>query len=283
MVEQIIDFNEIYDMGKVLGSGSYGIVNLVTGKITRQKFALKRTMIDKININNFNKEWEVVKKLDICEEYVPKYFDRFVFVWQGVRWFCYLMEFAGDISMFDFIEKNRRLTKTIEVEDLKNIMASLLKGLKCIHKLNIVHRDIKPANIIISTPPKYVDFGFSCFTHSSKEDIKNKCTSSLKGTPRYISPEELDEQYKGDFTMTNLYKKSDIWSLGAVFFELAHNFPLIDGKNKDEIYENIRSYILNPITYQDPNIINVISLMLMRDPIDRPSIDDLLKILQLPC
>lgn len=74
----------------------------------------------------------------------------------------------------------------------------------------IIHRDIKPSNIFLRNGiPKIADYGFSKMINAPKEKIFYNV-----GTPFYMSPQTITE---------NRYsEKSDIWSLGVLFFELLH-------------------------------------------------------------
>ena len=90
-----------------------------------------------------------------------------------------------------------------------NIIKQIISGLTAAHQNNIVHRDIKPSNIILLKDDriKIVDFGLAkvCDQQMTKSGIK-------MGTLSYMSPEHI----KGD----DLDERSDIWSLGVLFYEL---------------------------------------------------------------
>ncbi len=89
------------------------------------------------------------------------------------------------------------------------IMMQLAEGISACHEKGIVHRDLKPSNIII-TPEgivKILDFGIAkTQTHLTK-------TGMTMGTPEYMSPEQCTGS-------KNISGKSDIYSLGIIFWEL---------------------------------------------------------------
>ena len=91
-----------------------------------------------------------------------------------------------------------------------NLICQILKGLEHAHKMGIVHRDIKPANIILTTGdiPKLMDFGIARIL----ETTRLTRAGHLVGTLEYISP----EQVSGKETDA----RSDLYSLGAVFYEM---------------------------------------------------------------
>ena len=98
----------------------------------------------------------------------------------------------------------------LELNEALDITIQICEGLKNAHEKSIIHRDIKPANIFITTDGivKILDFGLAKIkgeTHLTK-------TGSTVGTTAYMSP----EQAKGE----NIDQRTDIWSLGVVFYEM---------------------------------------------------------------
>jgi serine/threonine-protein kinase len=96
-----------------------------------------------------------------------------------------------------------------DYKTLCKIMIQVCEALDFAHERGIVHRDIKPANIMMVAGDrvKVMDFGIARF------DQSNMTQSGVAlGTPNYISPEQL----KG----MEVDRRSDIFSLGVVFYEL---------------------------------------------------------------
>lgn len=92
------------------------------------------------------------------------------------------------------------------------ILTAMVEALASAHQAGIVHRDLKPANVMISkTGQVYlIDFGVA---RSIAADLTRLTETGLfVGTPQYMSPEQLDS-HRAD-------ERSDIYSLGVVFFEV---------------------------------------------------------------
>src|SRR5208337_3646383 len=97
----------------------------------------------------------------------------------------------------------------IPVEELIPILEQILLAVETAYKAGIVHRDIKPSNIMITEDNrvKVMDFGIA-----KLPSLSLTVTGMVLGTPFYMSPEQISGK-KVDI-------RSDIFSLGAVFYEL---------------------------------------------------------------
>jgi serine/threonine protein kinase/tetratricopeptide (TPR) repeat protein len=131
------------------------------------------------------------------------------------------------ITIYDFVEEEGHLYMVMELlegQDLKeliksgapltmeqilSIMEQIADGLGFAHSRGVIHRDLKPANIHVSKngQVKILDFGL---VHEASSDMTK--TGQVMGTPNYMSPEQV-QGLKVD-------PRSDIFSLGAVFYEL---------------------------------------------------------------
>jgi serine/threonine protein kinase len=114
--------------------------------------------------------------------------------------------------------------RSTDFATLKRLLAEIATSLHYCHEAGIVHRDLKPENIILTSESgewtsKIIDFGLS---HTNPElakynDKKLTWTGELIGSPMYMSPEQcVGEQVD---------RRSDIYSLGCVFFHLIADVP----------------------------------------------------------
>jgi serine/threonine-protein kinase len=93
------------------------------------------------------------------------------------------------------------------------IVQQLATALQCAHEKNIIHRDVKPSNVLVARDgtPKLTDFGLSKIL---EEHSGRTHSGAIIGTPSYMAPEQADGR------TTDIGPHSDVYSLGAVLYEL---------------------------------------------------------------
>ncbi|TMQ13683.1 MAG: hypothetical protein E6J91_17635 [Deltaproteobacteria bacterium] len=141
------------------------------------------------------------------------------------------------------------------------IVSSAAAGLHYAHErrgndkqpLNIVHRDVSPSNIIVGYDGsiKVVDFGIA--TASMRQETRS---GSLKGKLSYMSP----EQCKGAI----VDRRSDVYALGVVLYELATTTRMIRGENDYLVMEQIVTGRISPPHARRPGLPTELSDIIMR-------------------
>ncbi len=130
----------------------------------------------------------------------------------------YVLPFVRGESLRQKLERERQLG----VEESLSIARQVASALDYAHQKGVVHRDIKPENILLHEGEAVLaDFGIAL---AVKEAGGNRLTETglSLGTPQYMSP----EQATGDRALD---KRSDIYSLGAVFYEMITGEPPVTG------------------------------------------------------
>jgi tetratricopeptide (TPR) repeat protein len=123
------------------------------------------------------------------------------------------------------------------------VMEQILEGLAFAHARGVVHRDLKPGNVHLqpSGHVKVLDFGLARF--GASEMTK---TGAVMGTPHYMSPEQVRGQ-KAD-------ARSDVFSLGAVFYELLSNHRPFDADSVHGVLTQILEQEPEPIRKWDHDV-----------------------------
>ena len=99
----------------------------------------------------------------------------------------------------------------LPVKQVIEMIFKCAKALDYAHRKGIVHRDIKPTNILV-TSDKDIKIGDFSIAHLISSDTTNTMPMGFVGSPRYMSPEQVQED-----TITN---QTDLFSLGIVMYEL---------------------------------------------------------------
>ncbi|MBA2434569.1 MAG: serine/threonine protein kinase [Chthoniobacterales bacterium] len=167
----------------------------------------------------------------------------------------------------EFIEGptlRERMAKGSIAPDEALEIAIQVAGALCIaHRAGIVHRDIKPENIMLR-PDGYVkvlDFGIAKLMQPNPSTSLELTARDglIVGTTRYMSP----EQARGE----TVDARSDLWSLGAVLYEMLADSPPFDGKTPSDVMASI---LLNapepPGQRAPPALQNVVEKSLRKDP-----------------
>ena len=124
--------------------------------------------------------------------------------------------------------------RTVEIEEAIEIFKQLCEALRVIHNKGYVHRDIKPSNVMwdeVHWKLKLMDFGIARLQ-------RNLRGGEIAGTLPYMSPEQI----RGDITN----KKSDIWALGILMYELFSGVHPFRGQGTPSL-EDLRGSIISDL------------------------------------
>ncbi len=210
-----------YRILEKLGEGGMGVVykaeDTRLGRVVALKFLPAELTRDPDARNRFMQEARAASALDhpnICTIYEISEAEG--------RTYISMAYYEGETL------KDRIARGPLKIEDALDVAVQIAQGLSKAHARGIVHRDIKPANIFITNDGfvKIVDFGVAKLA-----GMKLTKTGTTLGTARYMSP----EQARGE----EVDLRSDIWSLGALLYEMITGAPPFRGQYDQAVIYSI--------------------------------------------
>ncbi len=149
----------------------------------------------------------------------------------------YVMPFIDGETLRDKLNRETQLG----IDEAVKIATEVADALDYAHRNNVIHRDIKPENILLHDGrPMVADFGIALAVSAAAGGRMTETGMSL-GTPHYMSP----EQATADKDLSN---RSDIYSLGAVLYEMLTGDPPHTGSSAQQIVMKIVTDQVRPVT-----------------------------------
>jgi serine/threonine protein kinase len=205
---------EKYELERVIGAGGVGVVFAARHLGLDQRVAIKLLQRSALgseeNVSRFEREVKVLAR--IRSEHVARVMDNGQL--PTGEPFMVLEHLEGED--LGAVIKSRG---ALPIEEAALIMVQVCEGVALAHGLGVVHRDLKPANLFLTRGPdgrpvaKVLDFGISKLQRPGQDDPAFTRTLSVIGSPLYMSPEQIEAPRDAD-------ERSDVWSLGVIFYEL---------------------------------------------------------------
>jgi serine/threonine-protein kinase len=215
-----------YEIISTLGEGGMGTVYRVRQVLLNKEFALKTlhsSRVSEVTLRRFQQEARAsfalehpsiisVKDFGVTDDGTP-----------------YL---TMELLEGETLSARLKRTGPLPVDEAVPIFIQLCQGIAFAHERGIVHRDIKPGNIMLlkgdgtesSATAKILDFGIAKVTQEETNEAQSITrTGEIIGSPLYMSPEQC--------AGLKVDKRSDIYSLGCVFFEALTGCPPFIGEN----------------------------------------------------
>ena len=230
-----------YEDLKVIGRGGMGMIYKARDPVLDRSVALK-----------------VISSFEVTADLRARFF-------REARACARLREHPNIVTIHDMGEDEGRLfivMELLEGEELRQLIArqtpltldqklaivrQICDGLYHAHQKGVVHRDIKPANIFLlpSGQVKILDFGVAQIVAAATTHGDLTRAGMMMGTLRYMAPEQV--RGKADH-------RSDIFSVGAVAFELLSGRPPFTGEHPMEILEQLRTATPPRLSVLDPSL-----------------------------
>jgi len=250
---------EDYEIGSVLGIGSYGVVKEALHKASGENVAIK--VYERYKVLTTQKMNYVKREITVMKNIDHKNLTKLHEVICTPKEIFIVMEFIKGISLLDYMES--QVDKRINEREAIEIFKQIVSGIKYCHNNNIIHRDIKLENIIIdnSLNVKIIDFGFSTWT------IRGQRLKLFCGTPSYMPPEIVRKRsYNGP--------PIDIWSLGVLLYTMLCGVFPFKGATEQELCRTILRGVFSFPSHVSDKAKKLVIKMMDSEPKSRPTIND---------
>ncbi|KAI0043068.1 Pkinase-domain-containing protein [Auriscalpium vulgare] len=289
-----------------LGAGSFATVYKGYNEETRQEVAVKTVSRSTLSTKLFE---NLQSEIDILKSLSHRHITRLIDIIRAERNIYLIMEYCSGGDLTHYIKKRGRVDNLEYIPEpgaapqyyphprtgglaeivVRSFLRQLARALKFLRQRNLIHRDIKPQNLLLKPATeedlgrghplgvpllKVADFGFA-------RSLPNAMMAeTLCGSPLYMAPEILSYQ-KYD-------AKADLWSVGAVLYEMSVGRPPFRAMNHIDLLKKIEHSkgikfpdedpAASPDTVSVPaDIKKLIRSLLRRNPAERASFEDFFK------
>ncbi|XP_045889416.1 serine/threonine-protein kinase 33 isoform X2 [Micropterus dolomieu] len=230
-LEDDADLREIYEFGRKLGQGSFGVVYEATHIQTQTKWAIKEVCRPAAG------SWKVKMlghEINILKQVNHAHIIQLQEVYDTARTTYLVTELCVGGELKQLLQRKKFFTE----DETRHIICSLADAVVYLHKRDIVHRDLKLENILVKNSPneddnsriniKVTDFGLSVQTGGV--GIENIMTEAC-GTLIYMAPEVMSGHGYSEWC--------DVWSIGVVMYMLLCGEPPFVSKTKANLLQEI--------------------------------------------
>ena len=222
-----------YRLDSLIGSGGMAVVYRATDlKINNQVVAIKMlkddTACDEVVVKRFINECKaetMLKHNNIVSVHE-------VSVKGDLKYM--VMEYVEGMTLKKYLEERN---SPLELHEVLGYTVKVLRALHEAHEKNIIHRDIKPQNVMVlgDGKIKVMDFGIAKLPNTETVTVTDKAV----GTVYYMSPEQASGE--------ELDPRSDIYSLGAMMYELATGeMPFVGDSPVSILMKHIKEPVVPP-------------------------------------
>ena len=273
-----------YSLNRFLGKGTFGEVYLTQKDGSMNYYATKRMEKKMVDDPRYKKYFK--NEISILQRLYHENIIRLEDLKATLNHYYIIMEYCNGGSLNQCLNRYKELYHRPFTEEIvQYIMKQVLSAVKFIHSQNIIHRDLKLDNILVNflnqadydsvnmlkTRVKLIDFGFA----SSKDE--NEMYSTAIGSPLNMDPLILKKFNAGRVQTNDLYydEKADIWSLGALCYQMLIGNSPFDAYNMQELVAKIEEGTYKVPTNLSREVVSFLNGMLQYDPKKRLTAENL--------
>ena len=273
-----------YSLNRFLGKGTFGEVYLTQKDGSMNYYATKRMEKKMVDDPRYKKYFK--NEISILQRLFHENIIRLEDLKATLNHYYIIMEYCNGGSLNQCLNRYKELYHRPLTEEIDQyIMKQVLSAVKFIHSQNIIHRDLKLDNILVNflnqadydsvnmlkTRVKLIDFGFA----SSKDE--NEMYSTAIGSPLNMDPLILKKFNAGRVQTNDLYydEKADIWSLGALCYQMLIGNSPFDAYNMQELVAKIEEGTYKVPTNLSREVVSFLNGMLQYDPKKRLTAENL--------
>ncbi|RWR87719.1 serine/threonine-protein kinase ATG1a-like protein isoform X2 [Cinnamomum micranthum f. kanehirae] len=253
-----------YILGPKIGSGSFSVVWLARHRCLGDEVAVKE--IEKKNLSNNKAKESLFKEISTLSPIRHPNIIRLYEAIETAEKIFLVLEYCVGGDLAAYIQRFGRVSEDVA----RHFMRQLASGLQVLRENNLIHRDLKPQNLLLSskdeTPVlKIGDFGFARYLKPQG------LADTVCGSPLYMAPEIiLGKKYDA---------KADLWSVGAILFQLITGKPPFGGNNEYQLYQNILKsnelqFPQNVVDELHADCIDLCKSLLRRNPDERLTFEE---------
>ncbi|XP_072967417.1 CBL-interacting protein kinase 19-like [Typha angustifolia] len=213
-----------YDVGKLLGHGTFAKVYHARHAVTSESVAIK--VLDKERILKGGLVAHIKREISILRRVRHPNIVQLHEVMATKTKIYFVMEFVRGGELFARVAKGR-----LKEDTARRYFQQLVSAVGFCHARGVFHRDLKPENLLVDDNGdlKVSDFGLSAVSDQLRQD---GLLHTFCGTPAYVAPEVLGRKgYDG--------AKVDIWSCGVILFVLMAGYLPFHDQNVMAMYRKI--------------------------------------------
>ena len=257
-----------YELGKLLGEGTFGKVQLGTDIETGDKVAVK--ILSKAKLQQQNMGSQIKKEISIMKLVNHPNVCNLVEVLASSSKIFIVLELVTGGELFDKIVDAGKFSE----DEARKYFFQLVSGVLYCHNQGVAHRDLKPENLLLddSDNLKISDFGLSAMNLAGADEMEGGMKELLHttcGTPNYVAPEVLaDKGYDG--------YKADTWSCGVILYVFLVGYLPFDQPTMALLFKTIARADFEYPQWVVGDAKDLIGRLLTADPSKRIELKDVL-------